>query len=148
MGWLRKKKIHAEIAERSYLQWNLIRSLAFGERDWITLCAVFFLLSDTRAFLTVTGFCAMALGIFFLGPVFGTGIHLLTKLIYFRRKKAGSLPATVQGLKRLTWIANLMCAPLIIGMGWVAFDLFYETVESLVKAAQDTAAGAAQDYAR
>ena len=68
MGRLRKKKMREDIAERGYFQWNLIRSLAFGERDWIVLCAIFFVLSDTREFLSVTGFCAMMLGVFFLGP--------------------------------------------------------------------------------
>lgn len=146
MGWLRKKKIHADIAERGYLQWNLIRSLAFGERDWIVLCAVFFLLSGTREFLSITGFCAMMLGVFFLGPVFGMAIHLMTKLLYFRRKKAGKLPQTKQGMLRLTWIANAICAPVIIIVGWFAFDLFYQSVDSILKTVTDTTA-AAREYA-
>lgn len=146
MGWLRKKKIHADIAERGYLQWNLIRSLAFGERDWIVLCAVFFLLSGTREFLSITGFCAMMLGVFFLGPVFGMAIHLTTKLLYFRRKKAGKLPQTKQGMLRLTWIANAICAPVIIIVGWFAFDLFYQSVDSILKTVTDTTA-AAREYA-
>lgn len=146
MGWLRKKKIHADIAERGYLQWNLIRSLAFGERDWIVLCAVFFLLSGTREFLSITGFCAMMLGVFFLGPVFGMAIHLTTKLLYFRRKKAGKLPQTKQGMLRLTWIANAICAPTIIIVGWFAFDLFYQSVDSILKTVTDTTA-AAREYA-
>lgn len=142
MGWLKRKKIHADIAERSYLQWNLIRSLAFGERDWITLCAIFFLLSGTREFLSITGFSAMALGIFFLGPVFGMFIHMMTKLIYFRRKKAGTLPKTADQLMRLTWMANLICAPVIIGLGWLAFDLFYLTIDGLVQTFENTAEAA------
>ena len=146
MGWLRKKKIHADIAERGYLQWNLIRSLAFGERDWIVLCAVFFLLSGTREFLSITGFCAMMLGVFFLGPVFGMAIHLTTKLLYFRRKKAGKLPQTKAGILRLTWIANAICAPVIIIVGWFAFDLFYQSVDSILKTVTDTTA-AAREYA-
>lgn len=146
MGWLRKKKIHADIAERGYLQWNLIRSLAFGERDWIVHCAVFFLLSGTREFLSITGFCAMMLGVFFLGPVFGMAIHLMTKLLYFRRKKAGKLPQTKQGMLRLTWIANAICAPVIIIVGWFAFDLFYQSVDSILKTVTDTTA-AAREYA-
>lgn len=146
MGWLRKKKTHADIAERGYLQWNLIRSLAFGERDWIVLCAVFFLLSGTREFLSITGFCAMMLGVFFLGPVFGMAIHLTTKLLYFRRKKAGKLPQTKQGMLRLTWIANAICAPVIIIVGWFAFDLFYQSVDSILKTVTDTTA-AAREYA-
>lgn len=146
MGWLRKKKIHADIAERGYLQWNLIRSLAFGERDWIVLCAVFFLLSGTREFLSITGFCAMMLGVFFLGPVFGMAIHLMTKLLYFCRKKAGKLPQTKQGMLRLTWIANAICAPVIIIVGWFAFDLFYQSVDSILKTVTDTTA-AAREYA-
>lgn len=144
MGWLKRKKIHAEIAERSYLQWNMIRSLAFGERDWITLCAIFFVLDKDREFLSVTGFSAMALGVFFLGPVFGIFIHMMTKFIYFRRKKAETLPKTSEGLLRLTWVANAICAPVIIGLGWLAFDLFYQTVDGLVKSFVTTAA-AAQD---
>ena len=142
MGWLKKKKIQADIAERSYLQWNLIRSLAFGERDWITLCAIFFLLSEKREFLSITGFSAMALGIFFLGPVFGMFIHMTTKLIYFRRKKAGTLPKTSEALLRLTWLANAFCAPVIIGLGWLAFDLFYLTVEGIVNTFNTTAEAA------
>lgn len=142
MGWLKRKKIQADIAERSYLQWNLIRSLAFGERDWITLCAIFFLLSEKREFLSVTGFSAMALGVFFLGPVFGMFIHMMTKLIYFRRKKAGTLPRTSDALMRLTWMANLICAPMIVGLGWLAFDLFYLTIEGLVKTFETTAEAA------
>ncbi|MDY0008117.1 MAG: hypothetical protein RBS08_00290 [Bdellovibrionales bacterium] len=139
MGWKRKQKIHADIAQRSYFQWNLIRSLAFGERDWIVLCAVFFVLSAEREFLSVTGFCAMLMGIFFLGPIFGMFIHLTTKFLYFHRKKRGTLPQTPEGLRRITWVANAICAPVIIILGWYAFDLFYQSVESIVKAGSDTA---------
>ncbi|MBW7910745.1 MAG: hypothetical protein H3C49_05655 [Alphaproteobacteria bacterium] len=146
MGRLRKKKMREDIAERGYFQWNLIRSLAFGERDWIVLCSIFFVLSDTREFLSVTGFCAMMLGVFFLGPVFGMAIHLTTKFLYFRRKKAGELPQTKEGLFRLTWAANAICAPLIILTGWFAFDLFYQSVDSIVKTVTDTTA-AAREYA-
>lgn len=142
MGWERKKKVREDIAERGYFQWNLIRSLAFGERDWIVLCAIFFLLSPTRDFLTITGFSAMALGIFFLGPVFGMCIHLMTKFLYFRRKKAGTLPTSQKELYRITWLANAICAPMIILFGWLAFDLFYQTVEDLVRTASDTATAA------
>lgn len=139
MGWKRKQKIHADIAQRSYFQWNLIRSLAFGERDWIVLCAIFFVMSAEREFLSVTGFCAMLMGIFFLGPIFGMFIHLTTKFLYFRRKKRGALPQTVQGLNRITWVANAICAPVIIILGWYAFDLFYLSVDSIVKVGSDTA---------
>lgn len=143
---MRRKKIHEDIAERSYFQWNLIRSLAFGERDWIVLCAVFFLLSGTRDFLTVTGFSAMLMGIFFLGPVFGMFIHLTTKFLYFRRKKAGTLPKTRKELYRITWVANAICAPVIILLGWFAFDLFYQSVESIVKTTVGTVTATGQAY--
>jgi len=146
MGWQRKKKIHADIAERGYFQWNLIRSLAFGERDWLALCTVWFLMSETRDFLTVTGFCAVLMGVFFLGPVFGMFIHLMTKLLYFRRKAAGKLPQTPEGLRRITWAANAICAPVIILLGWYAFDLFYQSVDSIIKMGSDTAASA-REYA-
>ncbi|HRJ65832.1 MAG TPA: hypothetical protein PLW48_01730, partial [Alphaproteobacteria bacterium] len=73
-------------------------------------------------------------------------IHLTTKFLYFRRKKAGKLPQTKEGLFRLTWVANAICAPLIILTGWFAFDLFYQSVDSIVKTVTDTTA-AAREYA-
>lgn len=129
----RKRKAQSEMIERSYLQWNLLRSLAFGERDWILLCSVMFWLSDTRDFLTWAGMLCMLLGMFFLGPIYGYFIHLISKLIYFRRKAKGRLPKTIDAAKKYTWWATIVMIPFMVVISWYAFELYYESFDSLAK---------------
>lgn len=128
----RRRKMQAEMTERSYLQWTLIRALVFGERDWFLICAILFFLSDTRDFLTVSGITCFLLGAFLLGPVFGIFIYLASKFEYFRLKGNNALPTTEEGMKKITWIGNAYCAPVIILLGWLGFDLFYQSVESVI----------------
>lgn len=127
----RKKKIQADMFERSYLEWNLMRSLAFGERDWILICAVMFLISDTRDFLTWSGFICMWLGIFFLGPTYGFFIHLVSKRIYFYGKARGVMPKTVAAAKKITWQATAVVFPFALFLSWHAVNLYYESLVSM-----------------
>lgn len=129
----RRRKNQSEMIERSYLQWNLMRSLAFGERDWILLCSVMFLLSDTRDFLSWAGMLLMLLGMFFLGPVYGYFIHLISKAIYLRNKAKGRMPKTIEAAKKYTWWATLVMMPFMVVTSWYAFDLYYESFDSLAK---------------
>lgn len=133
MDAARKRKNQSEMIERSYLQWNLMRSLAFGERDWILLCSILFWLSDTRDFLSWTGVTLMLLGIFFIGPVYGYFIHLISKAIYLRNKARGRLPKTIEAAKKYTWWATLVMMPFMVATSWYGFELYYESFDSLAK---------------
>lgn len=128
-----KRKAQAEMFERSYLEWNLLRSLAFGERDWILICAVLFLLSDTRDFLTIAGFICMGLGIFFLAPVYGFFIHQVSKNIYRNGKAQGVMPKTVAAAKKITWKANGYLFPVMLIVSVLAVELFYDGYASLTQ---------------
>lgn len=128
-----KRKAQAEMFEHSYLEWNLLRSLAFAERDWILICAALFMLSDTREFLTVAGFICMGLGIFFLAPVYGFFLHLVGKRIYRHGKARGVMPKTVAAAKKITWQANAYVFPVMLVVSWLAVDLYYDGYHSLAQ---------------
>ena len=44
MNNLNRLKMKADLTESAYFQWAMIRAMAFGERDWIVLCSIMFLL--------------------------------------------------------------------------------------------------------
>ena len=128
-----KRNAQAEMFEHSYLEWNLLRSLAFGERDWILICTVLFLISDTRDFVTVAGMICMGLGIFFLAPVYGFFMHLVSKSIYRKDKARGVMPQTVAAAKKITWKANAYLFPVMLVVSWLAVDSFYDGYASLTQ---------------
>jgi len=128
-----KRKAQAEMFERSYLQWSLLRALAFAERDWILICATLFLLSETRDFLTVAGMTCMALGIFILAPVYGLFLYLAGKRIYLRGKARGVMPKTVAAAKKITWQANACVFPAMLVVSVLAVNLYYDGYHSLTQ---------------
>ena len=126
-----RKKAQAEMFEHSYLEWNLLRSLAFGERDWIIICAILFMLSDTRDFLTVAGIICMGLGICFLAPIYGFFMHVVGKAIYRSGKARGVMPKTVAAAKKITWQATAVVFPFALFLSWQAVNLYYESLASM-----------------
>lgn len=126
----RRIKTRRDVEERSYLQYNLIRSLAFGERDWIVLYSLFCALSPApRDFWTIAGGVGFIAGLFLLGPIYGVFIHLVTKIFYNRLRKKGIQPGA---RSPITWYANATCAPVIIGISWLMFDLWFDSVASIL----------------
>jgi hypothetical protein len=119
------------LAEQSYFQWALIRGLAFGERDWIVICSLLLVFDRKKEFLTIPGVTCFIMGLMFLGPVFGILIYFVSKRIYCWRKKRARLPRTIGGLQLITWKANLICAPLIVSVSWLMFNLFYESYDGM-----------------
>lgn len=128
-----RKKAQAEMFEHSYLEWNLLRSLAFGERDWIIICAILFMLSDTRDFLTVAGIICMGLGICFLAPIYGFFMHVVGKAIYRSGKARGVMPKTVAAAKNITWKANAYLFPVMLIVSWLAVDFYYDSYASVTQ---------------
>jgi|GEM_PF-1663858 len=141
MDAAQKRKVQADMFEHSYLEWSLLRSLAFGERDWIWMCSLLFWLDPKREVLSWPGGIGMALGIFFIGPIYGFFIYWLGKRIFLYRKKRGHLPKTVKDAKGITWISTILLMPFMVLISWQSFDLYFQSYDSVVawsKAPPDT----------
>jgi hypothetical protein len=132
MDAAQKRKVQADMFEHSYLEWNLMRSLAFGERDWILMCSVLFWLDQKRELLSWAGGIGMTLGIFFIGPIYGFFIYWLGKRIFLYRKKRGHLPKTVKDAKGITWISTIILLPFMALISWQSYDLYFQSYDSVV----------------
>jgi len=121
-----------DLNQRGYLQWALIRTLAFGERDWMAISAILFLIDSKKEFLSIAGFSAFLMGLFFVGPVFGMILFFSQKAamaVVKSQKRLEILPLPV--MRRLTWAVNIFWFPIFFFVSYHAFGLFYEGYDSL-----------------
>lgn len=125
-----RRRISADIAERSYIQWKLIRALVFGERDWIVISSVLFMTRGDWEFFSLAGITVFVLGLFFSGPLFGMALFLTMKAVYLLQKSKGNIPENIRTAKRQSWIINLCWLPLFFAASWAMMDLFYDSWDS------------------
>lgn len=114
----------AEFAERGVTQWALMEALAFAERAGIVICAVLFLLNDTRDFWTFWGLGFVLANVMFLAPVYGILIFLCERLAYRARKWIKKPIISMDDLKGLGRAVHVFWLPLMALSTGYCFDLY------------------------
>lgn len=123
------------LLERSFLQWNILDSIANAVVGWIIICAYLFWMEPTANFLSFTGIIFFLVGLICFADIFGVLLYTTNYFIMVWQKKKHPPFPDLRHLKKLGWIANIIWFGIMFFTAKVSFDLMYTFMRSIIPSA-------------
>ena len=118
--------------ERSFLQWNMIDSIANAVLGWFIICTYLFWRDPVAEAWSISGVAFIFIGLTAFANIFGVFLYLTNKTIMIVQKKRHPPFPSLKRLKQLSWISNIVWFILMFIASKYAFDLTYETIHTIV----------------
>jgi len=123
-----KQKARQEMVNHAITEWTLIRCLAYAERMIALALCVCFPLDPKHDFLSYSGVEFTIVGVAILGPVFGIVMFGIAQIIYAARRRAGTLPKSVAGLKKILYLVSAFFSPVVAFGTYYVMKVYFEMV--------------------
>lgn len=121
------------LLERSFLQWNMIDSIANAVVGWAIVCTILFLISPAATILSVSGAIFFITGLVVFGNIFGVMLYITNYFIMVWQKKVHPPFPDLRHLKKLGWVANIVWFGILFFTAKYSFDLMYSLIQSIVQ---------------
>ncbi|GEM_PF-1736773 len=119
------------LLERSFLQWNLLDSIANAVVGWVIICVYLFWMSPEAQFLTFTGVLFFLIGLICFADIFGVLLYMTNYFIMSWQKRRNPPFPDLRYLKKLGWIANIIWFGIMFVAAKFSFDLTYSFIHSI-----------------
>lgn len=123
-----KRKARQDMVNHAITEWTLIRCLAYAERMIAVALCVCFPLDLKHDFLSYSGIEFTIVGLAILGPVFGIVMFGITQIVYAARRRAGTLPKSVAGLKKIIYVICAFFSPVVAFGTYYVMKIYFEMV--------------------
>lgn len=122
------------LLERSFLQWNIIDSIANAVIGWFLICVYLFWHDPMVEAWSISGVTFIIVGLIAYADIFGVFLYLTNKGIMMYMKERHPPFPDIKYLKKLCWISNIVWFVIMFVISKLSFDLMYQTIHSLFKA--------------